>query len=144
MDTRTKEQRTKIMQAVRSQNTGPEMLVRKLVYGMGYRYRLYRKELPGKPDLVFGRRKKVIFVHGCFWHGHGCRIGKAPKSSLNFWLPKLRRNQERDKSNEEKLGTLGWIAMVIWQCEIMDLNGVKDKISSFLEGGVETNKVRKT
>ena len=97
MDTRTPEQRRRIMQAVKSRNTGPEMIVRRLLHGMGYKYQLYRKDLPGKPDIALASRRKAIFVHGCFWHGHSCPKGRLPKSRLDYWQPKLAKNRERDR-----------------------------------------------
>ncbi|WP_259397709.1 very short patch repair endonuclease, partial [Burkholderia cepacia] len=105
------------MRRIRSKDTAPEMAVRRLTHGLGYRYRLHRKDIPGKPDLVFPARRKVIFIHGCFWHQHpGCREGRPPKSNAAYWLPKLERNQQRDKAALEKLAALGWNALVIWEC----------------------------
>lgn len=132
MDTRTEEQRRRIMQAVRSRDTGPEMLVRRLLHRMGYRYRLHRKDLPGKPDIVFSSRRKVIFVHGCFWHSHGCSKGRPPKSRLDFWRPKLRENSRRDARNEAALRALGWNVLVIWQCETSDLEALAQRLRRFL------------
>jgi DNA mismatch endonuclease, patch repair protein len=116
-DTRTSEKRRKIMQSVGVKNTGPELTLRRLLHVLGFRYRLHSKNLPGKPDLVFPKRKKVIFVHGCFWHSHGCKKGQAPKSRLNYWEPKLAANRERDKRNREQLHDLGWSVLTIWACE---------------------------
>jgi DNA mismatch endonuclease (patch repair protein) len=121
------------MRQVRSRDTTPEIAVRRLVHSEGYRYRLYRKDLPGKPDLAFGPRRKVIFVHGCFWHGHGCRKGKLPKSRLDFWEPKIRRNKERDTENARKLAKMGWKSLEIWQCEICGTENLLRKIRRFLE-----------
>ncbi|MYB05913.1 MAG: DNA mismatch endonuclease Vsr [Gemmatimonadetes bacterium] len=132
MDTRTEEQRRRIMQAVRSRDTGPEMLVRRLLHRFGYRYRLHRTDLPGKPDIVFGSRRKVIFVHGCFWHSHGCSKGRLPKSRLEFWRPKLLENSRRDGRNEEALRALGWNVLVIWQCETSDLEALSQRLLRFL------------
>ena len=132
-DTRTKEQRRRIMQAVQSKNTGPEWTVRRLLHRLGYRYRLHRKTLPGKPDLVFPRRKKAIFVHGCFWHAHGCRYGRPPKSRLDYWLPKLRANKRRDSDKHARLEALGWQVLTIWQCETKDIEALTMKLCAFLE-----------
>jgi len=121
------------MKAVRGKNTGPEFTVRRLVHRMGYRYRLYRKDLPGKPDLVFPSRRKVIFVHGCFWHAHGCRIGQPPKSRLDYWIPKLKRNKERDAEKVEELNTLGWSVLTIWQCETRDMEALAERVHKFLD-----------
>ena len=125
--------RSENMRRIRSKDTGPEMTVRRLVHGMGYRYRLHRKDLPGNPDLVFPGKRKVIFIHGCFWHQHsGCRDGRLPKSNQSYWIPKLERNKDRDKSAIQKLESAGWVSLVIWECEIKDLDALKEKIEMFL------------
>lgn len=124
------------MAAIRSKNTKPEMIVRRLVHGLGYRYRLHRKNLPGNPDLVFGLRKKVIFVHGCFWHQHDdikCLDGRLPKSRLDYWLPKLEMNQQRDRSNQAALADSGWQVITIWDCETKDTTLLEEKLKSFLD-----------
>lgn len=127
------EDRSKVMRAVKSQNTGPEMIVRRLTHSIGYRYRLHRKDLPGKPDLVFPSRRKVIFVHGCFWHQHDCARGaRLPKSHQEYWLPKLSRNKQRDAEHQATLRELGWDVLVIWECELKSLESVKSKINCFL------------
>lgn len=136
-DTRTKDQRRRIMQAVRGKDTGPEWTVRRLLHSLGYRYRLHRKDLPGKPDLVFPSRKKAIFVHGCFWHAHGCRFGRPPKSRLDFWLPKLARNRQHDAEIRERLDELGWQVLTVWQCETKDAATLTARLCAFLEGGSE-------
>jgi len=133
VDNRSSEKRSATMKAVRGKNTGPEFTVRRLVHRMGYRYRLYRKDLPGKPDLVFPSRRKVIFVHGCFWHAHGCRIGQPPKSRLDYWIPKLKRNKERDAEKVEELNTLGWSVLTIWQCETRDMEALAERVHKFLD-----------
>ena len=120
MDRISKSRRSRNMAAIRSTDMKPEMVVRSLVHRMGYRYRLHAKDLPGKPDLVFRRRKKAIFVHGCFWHQHPkrtCEDGRAPKSNLAYWAGKLARNVTRDARNEAALKQLGWRVLVIWECE---------------------------
>ncbi|ULL01232.1 very short patch repair endonuclease [Bradyrhizobium sp. I71] len=134
MDTRTPEQRRMIMQSVGAKNTGPEMVVRKLLHRAGYRYRLHSARLPGKPDIVFPVRRKVIFVHGCFWHGHDCPKGRLPKSRTDFWQAKLDRNKERDTSAIEQLELLGWTPCVIWQCETKDAVPLLRRLKFFLEG----------
>jgi DNA mismatch endonuclease, patch repair protein len=114
------EQRSENMRCIKSTGMKPEMLVRRLVHSMGYRYRLHRKDLPGKPDLVFGPRKKVIFVHGCFWHGHdaeGCPDRRTPKSNVSYWSPKLARNKSRDAERVIALEKAGWKVLTIWECE---------------------------
>jgi DNA mismatch endonuclease (patch repair protein) len=132
-DTRTKKQRSQIMQSVGTKDTGPELIVRHLLHRLGYRYRLHRKDLPGKPDLVFPSRKKVVFVHGCFWHAHGCQYGRPPKSRLDYWLPKLERNKKRDKNNCSKLEDLGWHVLTIWQCETRDMECLQRALTNFLD-----------
>ena len=134
-DTRTPEQRRRIMQAVRCKDTKPERIVRRLLHGLGYRYRLHRSDLPGKPDLVFPGRKKAIFVHGCFWHAHGCRHGQPPKSRLDYWLPKLERNRERDAEKRASLESLSWSVLTVWQCEIGDSDALAVRLCAFLEDG---------
>ena len=132
MDTRTREQRRRIMQSVKTKDTGPEMTVRRMLYGHGFRYRLHRKDLPGRPDIVFIGRRKAIFVHGCFWHGHGCSKGKLPKSKLNYWKPKIEQNQTRDARNIAELETAGWQVLVIWQCEIVDSESLWQRLQEFI------------
>lgn len=135
MDRVTKEKRSEIMSRIRGKNTSPELTIRKLVYSLGYRYRLYSKDLPGKPDLVFPGRKKVIFVHGCFWHYHGCKKGQLPKSRLDYWLPKLEANKRRDEENSQELIKQGWKVLVLWQCEIKKTSVLKEAIINFLDSG---------
>lgn len=127
--------RSRIMRAVKSRDTAPEMLVRRIVHGLGYRYRLHRKDLPGKPDLVFPARCKVIFVHGCFWHGHDCKRGaRTPKTNRDYWQAKIARNRERDVEHWEKLKETGWNVLVIWECEIRDREKLTKQLRNFLEG----------
>src|SRR5689334_10091624 len=106
------------MSSVQTKNTGPEVQLRRMLHAAGYRYRLHPKGLPGKPDIAFPGRRKAIFVHGCFWHGHGCSKGQPPKSREDYWQPKLRSNKERDERRIKELADLGWSAMVVWQCEL--------------------------
>jgi DNA mismatch endonuclease (patch repair protein) len=120
------------MSKVRSKNTSPELAVRKLVFSLGYRYHLHAKNLPGKPDLVFPGRKKVIFVHGCFWHYHDCKIGHIPKSRLDYWEPKLMTRRKKDTSNAATLMESGWGVLVIWECEIKDQEKLRQIICEFL------------
>jgi DNA mismatch endonuclease (patch repair protein) len=135
MDRLSKKRRSEIMSRIRSKDTAPEMAVRRLVHSLGYRYRLHSPKLPGKPDMVFTSRKKVIFVHGCFWHAHkGCPKGKLPKTNLKFWKPKLEKNQKRDKRNQRKLKVAGWKVLVIWQCKIKNIDKLHRAIVKFLEG----------
>ncbi len=122
------------MQSVGTHDTGPELTVRKALHGLGYRYRLQAKKLPGKPDIVFPGRRKVIFVHGCFWHGHGCRKGQAPKSRLEYWEPKLKATKDRDAAQIAMLKSLGWSVLEVWQCETGDLDALSLKLATFIEG----------
>ncbi len=120
------------MSLIKNKNTKPEMLVRRLVHGMGYRYRLHAKDLPGKPDLVFRSKQKVIFVHGCFWHLHDCNTYRLPKSNSEFWLAKLKGNAERDERNKKILSHMGYRVMEIWSCELKDEAALRERITTFL------------
>ena len=120
------------MQAVKSKNTKPELVVRQLLHGMGYRYRLHRKDLPGKPDIALMSRRKAIFVHGCFWHGHDCPKGRLPKSRLEYWQPKVDKNKDRDRTKEEQLRSLGWSVLVVWQCQTLDLEVLAPRLQYFV------------
>lgn len=133
MDTIPPLKRSANMKAIRNKNTDPEIIVRRLTYGMGYRYRIHSKLLPGKPDLFFISRKKVIFVHGCFWHQHKCKLCHTPKSNLDYWFKKLNRTIERDFENEKSLFSAGWGILVIWECETKDTFKLSRKIKDFLE-----------
>jgi DNA mismatch endonuclease, patch repair protein len=135
-DTRTPAQRRRIMQSVSTKNTGPEWEIRRLLFSMRYRYRLHDSRLPGTPDIVFSGRKRVIFVHGCFWHGHGCSKGQPPKSRPEFWGPKLFRNRERDAIQAQQIEALGWSVLTLWQCELKDREALKAKIVLFLEAPI--------
>lgn len=122
------------MGRVRSKNTGPELAVRRLAHGMGYRYRLHDARLPGKPDLVFSGRRKVIFVHGCFWHGHtGCRYARLPKTRVDYWREKFACNKNRDAVVRRKLRALGWRSLVVWQCELKRPERLAEKLRDFLD-----------
>jgi DNA mismatch endonuclease, patch repair protein len=133
LDKLTPERRSANMRRIRSKNTGPELIVRRITYGLGYRYGLHSRDLPGKPDLVFRRRKKVIFIHGCFWHGHAeCREGRVPKSRTEYWTPKLERNRLRDAANAKALHELGWKTLTLWECQLADPDMLGVKIKRFL------------
>lgn len=121
------------MAGIHSRHTKPELVVRRLVFAMGYRYRLHRKTLPGTPDLVFPSRRKVIFVHGCFWHLHGCQTYRLPRSRRDYWLPKLEANKKRDELNQDELRRMGWKVLTLWQCELRDAESLAQKIQHFLE-----------
>lgn len=129
----SKSERSALMAKVRSKGTAPEMIVRKLAHTLGFRYRLHRKDLPGKPDLVFSGKKKVIFVHGCFWHGHDCPSGaNQPRSNIEYWAEKLDRNKNRDKENKRSLEKMGWGVLIVWECEVKDTSSLVQRITSFL------------
>lgn len=133
MDKVSPEQRSDNMRKIRSKGTKPELIVRRLTYAMGYRYRLHYGKLPGKPDMVFPGRRKVIFVHGCFWHQHEeCSSGRTPKSHIEYWGPKLKKNRNRDAFNLVKLREMRWDVLVVWECELKDIERIKEKLDSFL------------
>lgn len=139
-DTLTKKQRSARMALIRGKDTAPEITVRRLIHGWGFRYRLHSGKLPGRPDLVFRKRKKVIFVHGCFWHRHSdssCKLARLPKSRLDFWRPKLEANRNRDRRNELALRDSGWESLVIWECELGDHRALERKIKVFLEHEID-------
>lgn len=133
MDKLTPKQRSANMSRIRSQDTQPEMLVRRAVHAMGYRYRLHDSNLPGKPDLVLPRLGKIIQVQGCFWHQHsGCIDAHIPKSRRHYWAPKLQRNSDRDKKNARALRRMGWKLLTVWECEIKDMGKLKSRLARFL------------
>jgi DNA mismatch endonuclease (patch repair protein) len=133
MDMFSQEKRSEVMRRVRSRGTAPEMVVRRLVHAMGFRYRLHVDGLPGKPDLVFPARRKVILVHGCFWHGHSCKSGrKRPKSNVQYWKRKLRNNTKRDAANLVTLHEFGWNVFLVWECETKS-SDLADRLREFLE-----------
>ena len=137
MDVLTPEQRHFNMSQIHSKDTKPEMLVRKWLWSRGYRYRLHKKDLPGRPDIVLAKYKSIIFVHGCFWHCHNCKYASEPKTNKDFWNKKLGDNKKRDKKNIEKLVNRGWFVLVIWECEIKRWNfEIESKILKFLHPGV--------
>lgn len=126
--------RSQIMSRIRGYDTKPELTVRSIVHRMGFRFRLHGEDLPGNPDIVLPKHKKLIFIHGCFWHGHkGCKRSKRPSSNVFFWQNKLDKNAERDKRNQKELRKLGWKYLVIWQCEITKPKLLRNKIKRFLD-----------
>ena len=127
-------ERSANMRRIRQTDTKPELAVRRAAHQLGYRFRLHRRDLPGTPDLVFPRLRKVILVHGCFWHQHpGCRLARTPKSRLDYWLPKLERNRKRDAEVQAALRKLGWDVLVVWECQVgKDPNVAKPIIAPFL------------
>lgn len=135
VDVFTTKDRSALMARIQGKNTKPEILVRRVVHGLGYRYRLHRRDLPGTPDLTFPRLRKIIFVHGCFWHQHsGCRYAYMPKSNVAFWEQKFSANRDRDLTSLRKLRKLGWEVLVVWECEIERTDKLLSRINSFLAG----------
>jgi len=136
-DPLTPTQRSYTMAQVKSEDTRPEMAVRRLMHALGYRYRLHRRDLPGTPDLAFISLKKVVFVHGCFWHGHRCKAGrKRPLTNHDYWQAKLASNRTRDRRARQELVKMGWDALVVWECELRAPTRVSDRIVNFLEDTV--------
>lgn len=132
-DTFSPEKRSAIMRAVLSENTTPELVVRKIVHRLGFRFRLHRGDLPGKPDLVLPRLQKVIFVHGCFWHQHTCKRGnRTPKTRVEYWEKKLGGNRRRDRRNREKLKRLGWKVLIVWECQTKQFEKLTRRLLRFL------------
>jgi DNA mismatch endonuclease (patch repair protein) len=132
-DRLSSEERSRNMSRVKGRDTKPERLVRSLIHGMGYRFRLHRKDLPGRPDIVLPRFRKVVFVHGCFWHSHaGCPRAGRPTSNIEFWNAKIDRNIERDIAAQEALKQLGWDVAVIWQCEMRDEPALAKSLAAFM------------
>jgi DNA mismatch endonuclease (patch repair protein) len=133
MDKLSAEHRSQNMRQIRSKDTAPEVLLRQMLHRCGYRFRLHREELPGKPDLVFPSRRKVIFVHGCFWHQHpGCREGRVPGSRRDYWEPKLARNGQRDRSAQAALKEQGWDYLVLWECDLKNASTALTTAQKFL------------
>lgn len=126
------------MRRIRKTDTKPEMNVRRAAHRLGYRFRLHRRDLPGTPDMVFPRLRKVVMVNGCFWHQHdGCRLARKPKTRLDYWLPKLARNQERDAAARRDLAALGWDVLTLWECEARTIEAAAERLAPFLAGADE-------
>lgn len=133
MDSVSSSRRSEIMGRIRSKDTKPEMLVRRMLHGLGYRYTLHRRDLPGVPDLVFPSRQRIVFVQGCFWHQHkGCIDGRIPKSRVGYWKPKLLRNVERDRQNISKLRRNGWKVLKVWECDVTKADSLLKRLVRFL------------
>ena len=136
MDIISPERRSANMRRIRSRDTKPEMIVRRLIHGMGFRFRLHVAALPGKPDIVLPRLKRIVEVRGCFWHQHpGCIDSHVPKTRIKYWVPKLENNQRRDKKNKNKLRLLGWRTLVVWECEVRDTKKLSRRLALFLGKG---------
>lgn len=135
VDTLSVEDRSRTMASIRGKDTIPERKVRSALHGLGYRYRLHVADLPGKPDIVFPNRMKLVFVHGCFWHSHQCRGGRnRPVTNVDYWSEKLHKNVERDRRNIRRLRRLGWGVLVVWECQTRDMSKVVSRLLRFLEG----------
>lgn len=132
MDRLRPDARRRLMQAVRSKDTGPELVVRSLLHRLGYRFRVHRKDLAGTPDIVLSSRRAAIFVHGCFWHGHGCRIGRLPKTKLDYWGPKIEATRKRDRRKKAALVAAGWRVLVVWQCKLSHPEALAERLVVFL------------
>lgn len=133
LDPLSKEERSQRMALIRSKDTQPELFVRKLIHSMGYRFRLHGVDLPGKPDIVFKGRRKVIFVHGCFWHRHTCKKGqRQPKSGNGYWLPKFEANKLRDQRHRWQLSQLGWSCLIVWECQVKSGRSLERRLKRFL------------
>lgn len=132
MDTLTPEARSRLMSRIRGKDTKPELIVRSMLHRLGFRFRIHRKDLPGRPDIVLPRHKKVVLVHGCFWHGHLCKIAPGPKSNITYWSPKIEANRSRDLRNQAALLELGWEVLELWECEIRDLQRTEARLRVFL------------
>ena len=134
MDSLTPTERSEIMRRVRGKDTKPEIRVRRHLHGLGYRYRLHARELPGTPDIVFRPRKSAIFVHGCFWHRHqGCKLSRMPKSRVEFWNAKLESNRRRDMRHQKELDRMGWRVLIVWECETKNAEALASGLTGFLE-----------
>ncbi len=133
VDRLTPERRSRLMSRIGPRDTGPELRVRSLLHRLGYRFRLHRRDLPGTPDVVLPGRGKAIFVHGCFWHGHVCKVGKMPKSRKGYWGPKIAANRERDMRKRRQLAAQGWRSIVVWECATKDETRLARKLERFLD-----------
>jgi len=121
--------RSRTMRAVKSKDTRPELMVRSLIHGLGYRFRLHRRDLPGTPDLAFPSRRLALFVHGCFWHGHDCKRGaRMPKANNGYWVAKIDRNRQRDREAQLALESMGWGSCILWECELRDQENLRAKV----------------
>jgi len=130
----TPPERSAVMRAIRSKGTKPEIAVRRALHAAGLRYRIHCKDLPGTPDIVFRSRRVAVNVHGCFWHQHGCSISKVPKSRSAYWDVKLGRNQKRDDANRRRLIDMGWVPVIIWECESKNATRIVERVRAALEG----------
>ena len=143
MDIMSKQERSQRMSLIRSQNTTPELVVRSLIHRLGFRFRLHRRDLPGNPDVVFPSRRCVVFIDGCFWHGHECSIGHIPYSNSEYWQEKIARTKLRDSKNRQLLRKKGWRALIVWECEIKNTEELTKRLRRFLEDGGRIHGLKK-
>jgi DNA mismatch endonuclease (patch repair protein) len=134
-DKLSKDARSALMGRVKQKDTEPEITVRKSLHAMGYRFRLHRKDLPGRPDIVLPKHKAVVFVHGCFWHGHSCNRGRLPATNVDFWQDKIAKNRERDRKAVAQLESLGYRVLVVWECDTREAKTLNGKLERFFELG---------
>ena len=133
MDKLSRAERSENMRRIRSENTAPEKALRQILKSLHYKFRPHVKNLPGRPDFVFPKERKAVFLHGCFWHLHGrCKIARMPKSKLSYWLPKLKGNKKRDRNNAARLRYQGWKILTVWECQMTDISRVRQRLSAFL------------
>lgn len=133
MDTITPERRSALMSRIPGKNTTPELVVRSILHRLGFRFRLHKKDLPGRPDVVLPRYRKVVLVHGCFWHGHTCQLASKPKSNTAYWSPKIAGNRARDAKNRQALEDAGWDVLELWECDIRKLVGIEEQLCDFMK-----------
>lgn len=137
MDTISPEERSALMSRIHSKNTTPELAVRKLLHRMGFRFRIHRRDLPGSPDVVLPRHKKIVLVHGCFWHGHTCQLASKPKSNQGYWSEKILKNKARDERSLLALEAAGWRVLELWECEIRKFDGIETRLRDFLMESID-------
>lgn len=133
MDTITPAERSALMSRIRSKDTTPELVVRSLLHRLGYRFRLHRRDLPGCPDIVLARHWKIVLVHGCFWHGHNCKLGSKPKTNVSYWRTKIQNNRARDARNRKELIRQGWTVLELWECEVRRFDSLQERIQEFMQ-----------
>lgn len=138
MDTISKDARSALMSRIRSKNTRPELTVRSILHRLGFRFRLHRADLPGRPDIVLPRHRKAILIHGCFWHGHSCRLASKPKSNQQYWTDKIAKNKDRDARNRIELEAAGWEVLELWECDIRAATGLDERLEAFMQARTAT------
>lgn len=142
MDTISPAQRSALMGRIRSKDTKPEIAVRSMLHALGFRFRLHREDLPGRPDIVLPRHRKIILVQGCFWHGHTCRLASTPKSNEGYWSAKIGGNRARDARNREALELQGWRILELWECEIRETEQLRSTLCAFMTNGIGRDAIK--